>query len=271
MKSALTKFTFMVFGLGFLSIGPAFAQQVSGQISRVGDATHLEFAGRTDWNYDDPVKDGNKLTFVLPAFDEVTETRLRSWSCPFVKEVQINKSGPDGKYAVTFVVADQSVESFDYQTDEPSHLVIDFYKRTVEDGPAPVVAGANSAATATTPGAKAQSSNGKKARTDYTKADGRSPASEILVGPGSGNMVVAEKPALVMLVWPEPVTLCGLNLLNAGAGKSIPDRRRFRRHGPELRSFFLKRIRRERRRDHRQSAKYLYQVPNAENEDRQIR
>lgn len=204
MKSALVKIIFMVFGLGFLSIGPAFAQQVSGQISRVGDATHLEFSGRTEWNYDDPVKDGDKLTFVLPAFDELTETRLRSWSCPFVKEVQINKSGPDGKYAVTFVVNDKSVESFDYQTDEPSHLVIDFYKRTAEDGPAPVAqtaASGDAKAAGAKSSTKSQANNsggltGKKARTDYTKADGRSPASdEILVGPGVGNMVVAEKPA----------------------------------------------------------------------------
>lgn len=192
-------FIFTVFGLAFLSVRPVFAQQVSGQISRVGDATHLEFSGRTEWNYDDPVKDGDKLTFVLPAFDEVTETRLRSWSDPFVKEVQVNKNGPDGKYAVTFTLADKTVESFDYQTDEPSHLVIDFYKRLPEDGPAKVAdagkAKAGAKADAKTSG-KSVASGGKKARTDYTKVDGsRAPASdEILVGPGlPGAAAIPEK------------------------------------------------------------------------------
>ena len=188
MKRAPKFSAYLVFWLALLSVSPVFAQQVSGQISRVADATHLEFSGRTEWNYDDPVKDGNKLTFVLPAFDEVTETRLRTWADPFIKEVQINKNGPDAKYAVTFVLTDASVESFDYQTDEPSHLVIDFYKRTAEDGPASksvATTGPTKSSAGSKPTAKSDGKS-KKERDEYTKIDGsRSPASdEILVGPG---------------------------------------------------------------------------------------
>jgi tetratricopeptide (TPR) repeat protein len=177
-------FIFLVFGLVFTFVAPTHAQLTSGQISRVGDATHLEFSGRREWNYDDPVKNGDKLTFVLPAFDQVTETRLRSWACSFVKEIQIDKNGPDNKYAVTFVLNDQDVETFDYQTDDPSHLVIDFYKKSKEDIAAQTAPTQVKPSVSKTTGPKAAASKG--ARKEYTKVsgDGRKPAGDELLAAG---------------------------------------------------------------------------------------
>jgi tetratricopeptide (TPR) repeat protein len=172
----------------------AFGQSISGQISRIGDSTHLEFKGRSEWTYDDPVQSGDKLTFLLPAFDVPTETSLRGWNCTFVKEVAINKNAPDGKYEVIFTLADKNVETFNYLTDEPSRLIIDFYRRADTEqkvNPAPATPTPANKTLANSPGPKTgaaqQGTATSSSRDEYTKIDkgGRKPASnEILVGPG---------------------------------------------------------------------------------------
>lgn len=167
---------------------PAFGQTISGQISRIGDSTHLEFKGRNEWVYDDPVQNGDKLSFLLPPFDSATEVQLRNWSCPFVKEVNINKNAPDGKYEVIFTLADKNVETFNYLTDEPSRLIIDFYRRVDTEQNKNQTASAsptNSKTTNTKTASKVPGPKSGKARDEYTKVqnDGRKPASEILVGP----------------------------------------------------------------------------------------
>lgn len=100
---------------------------VSGQISRIGDTTHLEFKGRNEWTYTSPKKIKDKLYFTVPAFDEPTLIQLQNWSCPLVKEIKVNKNAPDGRYEIVMQIAADSVESFDYLTDDPSYLIFDFY------------------------------------------------------------------------------------------------------------------------------------------------
>lgn len=174
----------LVFSLLLLLWLPAYGQVVSGQISRIGDSTHLEFRGRSEWNYDQPARNGDKLSYLLPAFDEATETQLRAWSCPFVKSVEINKNGPDGKYEVTFTLADKDVESFDYLTDEPSRLIIDFYRqaKAPETPSAAPVEKKQTTKSAAAPVKKA-------ARDQYAKVEAAMRA------PASDEILVVEQPA----------------------------------------------------------------------------
>jgi tetratricopeptide (TPR) repeat protein len=52
---------------------------------------------------------------------------LTSFKSDLVSSVSVDKKGPDGKYVVTFHLVNDDVESFDYLTDQPSRLIMDFY------------------------------------------------------------------------------------------------------------------------------------------------
>jgi tetratricopeptide (TPR) repeat protein len=108
------------------------ANSVSAQISNMGDTVHLEFEGRTQWDYDIQKKSEKNKTFVqmtIPAISEDSEKDLLSFSSPIVKGVKIQHNGPDGKYTVTFEVNSSEVEPFDYLTEKPSRLIVDFFKQ----------------------------------------------------------------------------------------------------------------------------------------------
>lgn len=100
---------------------------VTGVIQKIGEATHLEFEGKSDWKYNLERSGKKELKLTLPAFNEKTFADLKLWSDRFIENIDISKSGPDGQYIVTFSLANESVESFDYLTDEPSRVIIDFY------------------------------------------------------------------------------------------------------------------------------------------------
>lgn len=152
------------------------AWAVKGEISRVGDATHLEFEGLSDWNYDLNRKSSNQVSILVPAFDEATELRLKSWSDSLVQDVKVNKEAPDGRYEVVFTLSGDDVESFDYLTDEPSRLIVDFYKQAAPVAETPE----NTTPKNPTPKKKAkkksQASNVKRGKKvgDYTELKGKS-------------------------------------------------------------------------------------------------
>lgn len=175
--------------------GNVYAQRVSvqpirGEISRIADTTHIEFFGRNEWVYSSPKSIDEGVTFTVPPFDQKTELSFRSWTCDHIKEIKIDKSAPDGNYALTFVLKNSNVESFDYLTDEPSRLIVDFFKKEPE---------VQSIAASTPAPQKPKNKEKQKAdrrpaneaRTEYTRLT-RDPASEILstdlsLPPSSGD------------------------------------------------------------------------------------
>ncbi len=129
---------FVMMGAISIFVSPdAFA--VKGDISRVGDATHLEFEGLTEWSYDLNRPAPGKISVFVPAFDVATELRLKSWSDNLIKGVEVKKEAPDGRFELIFTLAGKDVESFDYLTDEPSRLIIDFYKQANQTAEVPQV------------------------------------------------------------------------------------------------------------------------------------
>lgn len=138
MKKIWINVILTVFSMAFAA--PTFAQSkayVRGNISQLSDTTHLEFEGLKTWNYELKKSSPNTAVLTIPAFDSTTIARLRGFSDPMVKSVTINTKGPDRQYIVTFVLADSKVESFDYLTDEPSRLIIDFYRKSRDEARAP--------------------------------------------------------------------------------------------------------------------------------------
>jgi tetratricopeptide (TPR) repeat protein len=111
----------------------AKAAKISSSISDQGDTIHLEFAGQQNWEYDlSPIeKSGKKfLQLNVDPIDDASIAKLIAFKSDLVKGITVDKSGPDGKYVVNFEVSGDNTESFDYLTDQPSRLIVDFYAKT---------------------------------------------------------------------------------------------------------------------------------------------
>jgi tetratricopeptide (TPR) repeat protein len=108
------------------------ALSVDAQISNMGDTTHVEFSGLSQWDYDIQKKVAKSQTIVdliVPPLSAAAMEQLSSFRSADVKNIVINQKGPDGKVIVTLTMAGNSVDAFDYLTDQPSRLVIDIFKQ----------------------------------------------------------------------------------------------------------------------------------------------
>lgn len=129
-----------------ISAGNAFAQATSSPVqveaSRLADTAHLEFKGRKTWRYD-VTKQGQRTTLItVPALDQASAAKLRAFTDPLVKGVSVREDGADGTFVIAVDLAQDDVESFDYLTDEPSRLIIDFYRKSDPAKAAPATAAA---------------------------------------------------------------------------------------------------------------------------------
>jgi hypothetical protein len=127
-STRLPKGLIMVLALGLVA-ELADAATVSGSIGRVGDATHLEFSGLSEWKYSLDPKSNTVVELLVPPFDEKTQVQLQTWTDRFVDGITIDKNAPDGQYKVTIQLKRSDVETFDYLTDEPSRLIIDIFEQ----------------------------------------------------------------------------------------------------------------------------------------------
>lgn len=117
-------------GCLFLSLASAQAAQVSGALSAQGDTVHLEFTGQQNWDYDLKRLERKGKTVVemtVPAMDEATVKNLSSFKSDMVTLVTVESKGPDGKYVVQLTLSGEDIDSFDYLTDQPSRLIVDFF------------------------------------------------------------------------------------------------------------------------------------------------
>lgn len=108
----------------------AQAAGVSGSIQFQGDTVHMELSGQQSWDYDVKrldIKGKPVVQMSVPAMDEATVQKLNSFKSEFVKSVSVDQKGPDGKHIISFSLANEGIDSFDYLTDQPSRLIIDFY------------------------------------------------------------------------------------------------------------------------------------------------
>ena len=112
-----------------LSLAQYTKPLVQADISRLADTAHVEFRGLKNWRYDLQKDGSKKMVLTVAPIDDVSITKLRGFSDPFITSVTVDKNGMDGNHVVTFHLAQANVESFDYLTDEPSRLIVDFYQK----------------------------------------------------------------------------------------------------------------------------------------------
>lgn len=106
------------------------AKALQAQLSFNGDTVHFEMSGATNWDYDLNKKNINgtyQIEMLIPAIDDQSIKKISGFSSELVKKVVVNKAGQDGKYILKFELAGNEVETFDYLTDQPSKLIVDFF------------------------------------------------------------------------------------------------------------------------------------------------
>lgn len=124
------------------TVGQAASPSVKGEVSRIGDSVHVEFQGAKDWNYNLQKKvfaDKAVIELTVPALTAESIKQLAGWSDTTIKKISVEKGGVDQSVILKFELAQENIEAFDYLTEEPSKLMVDFYfsKKTESNVKAP--------------------------------------------------------------------------------------------------------------------------------------
>lgn len=113
--------------VGFSTEVQAQAIPVTVVIEQGQDMTHLEFKNRDNWDYKIINGENNSFSFEVDKMTDKSLVELKTLKSDYIDRIEI-KDGADLKQNIT-VYLKADVESFDYITDQPSRLVIDFFKK----------------------------------------------------------------------------------------------------------------------------------------------
>lgn len=107
------------------------AADVKGAVSLEGETFNFELSGQKNWDYDlKRIKNKGqpKVQLYVKSLDQNFINKIQNIENPFVKSISVTQNAVDNKWLVEFVLKDETIETFDYLTDQPSKLIIDFYK-----------------------------------------------------------------------------------------------------------------------------------------------
>lgn len=131
MKKHFFKFTTLTLLLLGVSLPKSWAAGMQTNLRVQGDTLNFEVSGQKNWDYDlKRVQEGKtvKVQVQVKGLDEASTRNLKNVQNPFVKEVKVQPKGADGFTVIEFILVNDSIDAFDYLTDQPSKLVVDFYK-----------------------------------------------------------------------------------------------------------------------------------------------
>ena len=131
MKKHFLKFTIALIVILGISLPKSWAANMQTNLRVQGDTLNFEVSGQKNWDYDlKRVQDSKsvKVQLQVKGLDEASTRNLKNVQNPFVKEVKVLPKAVDGFTVIEFTLANDSVDAFDYLTDQPSKLVVDFYK-----------------------------------------------------------------------------------------------------------------------------------------------
>lgn len=201
----LATFAFLIASVvaGFFTRAHAAASAESGpaksgiraEFSRIGDASHFEFEGGGAERYKIEKLKSGEIVLRLPSLDDSSMRRLKQTTDAQVKVAGVNGQGQDGMVEVRFA-AGHGVDYFDYLSDQPTRLVLDFFPAEQAPKDAKPLAAANEseATTKTETSAKAQATlpgkGAEKAKRDPAGTDFVIVAKQ---GPGGNTTLVPEK------------------------------------------------------------------------------
>lgn len=130
----MEKLFFIILGisLGISSLSAkVWAADIKAQVKFEGETLSFELSGHSNWDYDlkrVSEKGQSKVQLFVKDIGADFSEAIKNIKNPFVKSIQVKKNAIDADYMVEFTLVNNRVESFDYLTDQPSKLIIDFYK-----------------------------------------------------------------------------------------------------------------------------------------------
>ena len=95
-----------------------------------GETLNFEILGQKSWDYDiQRVKVGSqtKVQLSVKGLSNESIQALKVQTNPFVQSVQVLPKNLDDTSVIEFTLKSEQVEAFDYLTDQPSKLIVDFY------------------------------------------------------------------------------------------------------------------------------------------------
>ncbi len=170
--------------------GPVKADgnQLRVEFSRIGDASHFEFEGPGADRYKIERSNNGEIVLRVPNLDESSLRRLKSMSDGQVEVKSVDGKGIDGSVEIKFA-ASKGVDYFDYISDQPSRLVLDFFPAQDAPKDAKPLATANSEENSSAEAIKAQ------AKAESSKPATGSSAKPIR-NPAGGDFVIVAKQGL---------------------------------------------------------------------------
>lgn len=112
------------------SLSKAVVLVVDAQLKNQGDTLSLELSGQSDWSYDLKrvvEKNQTKVLLTVKGSDKQNYDKIKNIKNPFITAVHVRPELVDGKKQIEFTLSSSEVETFDYLTDYPSKLIVDFY------------------------------------------------------------------------------------------------------------------------------------------------
>ena len=100
------------------------------QVKVQGETLNFEISGQKNWDYDlkrVDDKNSHRVLLTLKGDEKSVIDKIKSIDNPFVRSIKVIPNQMDGLSTVEFELTSNHVEAFDYLTEQPSKLVIDFY------------------------------------------------------------------------------------------------------------------------------------------------
>lgn len=118
----------------FISL-KSWGTDIKSTVALEGETFNFELSGQKNWDYDlKRVKDKEqvKIQLFVKSLEQSVIDKISNIENPFVKSISVQKNAIDNRWLIEFVLKNNQVEAFDYLTDQPSKLVIDFYKSDID-------------------------------------------------------------------------------------------------------------------------------------------
>jgi len=182
--------TFVLFVYLSCVTSTALSLEIVAKSNQLAETDHLEFAGSQHWDYEIIKQTDSKskkplITFMLDSIAKDSVERLIQTKSRFIEKIEIEKNKTDNKDLIKVYLVSEDVEYFDYLTDQPTRLVVDFFlnPKVVVSSPTKSLRNNNK----TLPQ--------KKAQNEVLNETARKPASDILsLGNFDSNLSDKNKP-----------------------------------------------------------------------------
>ena len=130
MKFASFKQTILILGLLTVFIPKSVLAELKTQLKLQGETLNFEILGQKSWDYDikrETVGKQTKVVLKIKGLPEAIEKTLKLQANPYVADIKVQPADLDKVTTIEFFLKNENVEAFDYLTDQPSKLIVDFY------------------------------------------------------------------------------------------------------------------------------------------------